>query len=253
MSDQFNLHDVLDKYVSKPSEASKPEFIVLYGRPGGGKTWLGASASELPHIRKMLILDTEGSTVGTLSDFDDDKVDIIRVTSFAMLNAILDKLFDENAQHEYDAVMIDTLDKAQEWAVDHFKENAPYTKSGEKDGYWTWGQVSDWTVKQVGENLRHAPFLAIVTVHEKEEKTTDGALVKGLRLQGSAKDTWPGIPDVVAYLERKLDGGEPTTFAYFETDDNKVTKNRFKFPPKVKDVTIPKLFKYIEDRKKEDK
>ena len=252
MSESFELSSVLDKYVTKPSAATKPEFIVLYGRPGGGKTWLAASASELPGVRKTLILDTEGSTVGTLSEFNDDKVDIIRVTSFSMLNAILDKLHDPNAVHEYDVVIIDTLDKAQKWAVEHYKENAPYTKSGEKDGFWAWGEVSKWTVTTLGEKLRQAPFLAIVVLHEKEEKNGDGGIVKNLNLQGSAKDDWPGIPDVVAYMERKVLDGEPTTLAYFETDDNKVTKNRFKFPAKVIDPTIPKLFAWI-DKQKEDK
>jgi hypothetical protein len=238
--------------VTKPSASTKPEFIVLYGRPGGGKTYLAATASELPGVRKTLILDTEGSTVGTLSDFDDDKVDIIRVSSFVMLEAILDKLLDPNAVHEYDVVILDTLDVAQQWAVQHFKDAAPYTKSGEKDGFWAWGEVSKWTVDRLGKALRAAPFLAVVVLHEKEEKNGDGGIVKNLNLQGSAKDTWPGIPDVVAYLERKVMDGEPRTIAFFETDDNKVTKNRFKFPAKVLEPTIPALFNLI-DKRKEDK
>jgi hypothetical protein len=57
---------------------------------------------------------------------------------------------------------------------------------------------------------------------------------------------------VVAYLERKVMDGEPKTVAFFETDDNKVTKNRFKFPPKVLEPTIPALFAWI-DKQKEDK
>jgi len=249
----FDLSDVLGKYISKPSEASNPEFMVLYGRPGCGKTYLAATASELPGVRKTLILDTEGSTVGTLSDFDDEKIDIIRVTGFEMLDAILKKLFDPGAQHEYDVVILDTLDVAQGWAVEHFKKIAPVTRSGEQDGFWVWGKVSDWTVKEVGQDLRKAPFLAIAVIHEREEKAADGSLLKALKLQGSAKDVWPGIPDVVAYLERKVFDGVVQTVAYFETEDNKVTKNRFRFPPKVLGATIPKLFKFIEDRKTEKK
>lgn len=253
MTDQFDLHDVLDKYVTKPSEASKPEFMVFYGRPGGGKSWLAASASDLPNIRKVLILDTEGSTVGTLSDFSDDKIDIIRVDSFVMLNAILDKLFDENAQHEYDVVILDTLDVAQDWAIKHFKEKAPITKSGEKDGFWVWDQVAEWTISRVGRQLRQAKFLAIAVVHEREEKSSDGSLVKLLQLSGKAKDIWPGLPDVVAWTERKILDGKPQTVAYFETEDNKVTKNRFHFPPKVVGPTIPKLFEWIDKQKSESK
>lgn len=253
MTAKFNLEDKLSKYISKPSEASTPEFLVLYSRPGGGKTHLAASASELPGVRKTLILDTEGSTVGTLSDFDDEKIDIIRVDSFDMLEAMLDALFDKNAEHEYDVVILDTLDVAQGWAVDHFKEVAPITRGGEKDGFWVWEQVSKWTVNRVGYSLRNAPFLAIAVVHEREEKDADGGLFKALKLQGSARDVWPGIPDVVAWLERKVVDGEVATIAYFETEDNKVTKNRFHFPPKVKNPSIPKLFEFIEKRKSDSK
>jgi hypothetical protein len=55
---------------------------------------------------------------------------------------------------------------------------------------------------------------------------------------------------VVAYLERVLEGDEEVTLAQFASQDNKVTKNRFKFPPVVRNPSLPKLFKYIDDNKK---
>ena len=67
-------------------------------------------------------------------------------------------------------------------------------------------------------------------------------------VSGSAKDTFAGVPDTVVYLERLRDGDEYITKAYFGTNDNKVTKDRFNFPPEVKNPTIPALFKYIDDK-----
>lgn len=245
----------LTKYVSKPSERAHPELMLFYGRPGCGKTWLGASASELPHVKRMLILDTEGSTVGTLSEFDDTKVDIVNTEkdtleeSFIFLNTILDKLFDSKETHPYDVVQVDTFDVAQDQAKAYFFAKAPLTKSGEKDGFWVWAQIQAWSEK-VARGLKRMDALGILVVHEKKDTDDDGKTTIQLKLAGAAKDVVPGIPDSLAYLRRVVENGEEVTLAYFATDDNKVTKNRFHFPPVVKQPTIPGLFRYI-DRDKE--
>jgi hypothetical protein len=255
LSDQFDLDDVLTKYVKKPSDMSNPELILLYSRPGGGKTYLAATISEVPGINRTLVLDTEGSTAGTLTDFDDEKVHIVdcqrdnEVESFKFLNSILDKFFDSTTKHSYDAVIIDTFDVAQDWAHAYFDENAPRGRNGEKDGYAVWGNVKDWSVG-TARNLKRISPIGVLVVHDREEKNKDGGTITKLNLVGSAKDILPGIPDVVAYLERVLEGDEEVTLAQFASQDNKVTKNRFKFPPVVRNPSLPKLFEYIEKNKK---
>ena len=52
-----------------PSEMGHPQMIALYGQPGCGKTYLAASISEVEGYYPVLIIDTEGSTVGTLAGF----------------------------------------------------------------------------------------------------------------------------------------------------------------------------------------
>lgn len=244
MADQFDLSATLAKYVTKPSQAAKPEFIALYGRPGCGKTYLAATISQVEGINKVLILDTEGSTVGTLNGFDDEKIDIVRVDSHEMFQAILDQLVDPKVKNPYDAVIIDTFDVAQDRASKFFQDNAPLARSGEKDGFAAWGALKDWTINDVGQRLRQAPFVVIAVFHEAEEKMTDGSVRKGLALQGSAKTVWPGIPDMVVWLERKNTAEGTKTYAYFETEDGKVTKNRFGFPPIVEAPDFPGIFKY---------
>lgn len=260
-ADEFDLDEILSKHETKPSEASKPELALLYSRPGGGKTWMAASTSLVPDLKRTLILDTEGSTKGTLSDFDDERVKIIdcrkatKIESFVFLNTILNKFFDPKAKHSYDAVVIDTFDIAQEWALAYFEDKAPVSRSGEKDGFAMWGSVKEWSL-DVATNLKRIKPFGILLVHEKEEKDKDGALTTRLNMLGSAKDILPGIPDMVVYLQRKLEsteggGKEEVTYGYFASEDGKVTKNRFKFPPVVRNPSFDKLFKYIEDRKKE--
>lgn len=247
---KFDLDETLSKYVTKPKALAKPELILIYGQPGSGKSHLAATAASLPGVKKVLYLDTEGSTVGVLNRVENsEKIDVIRVDQhedpFGFLSTIVKKLLDGGTQ--YDVVVIDTFDTAQDWAETYFDDKSPYGKSGEKDGFWKWAQVKDWSV-DIARVLKKIAPLGILVVHDAEEKSKSGAITKRLLLLGSSRNILPGIPDVVAYLERKIVDGEPTTVAYFGTDDNKVTKDRFGFPPKVKSATLPALFSYIEKK-----
>lgn len=240
----FDLGSILSKYVTKPEPGTKPELVLVYSPPGSGKTWFSGSASELPGVRKVLYIDTEGSTVGTLDRFNPDKIDIIRVdlhpNPFAFANTILQKLFDPGAQHEYDVIVIDTFDTLQDLAIKSFDNS---------DGWELWRDVKDWSL-DIAKKLKKLPALGIIVVHDREEKSESGAVVARLRLAGSAKDVLPGIPDMVTYLERKLDkeDNEVHTYGYFESSNKKVTKNRFGFPPLVKDVSLPVLWAFIDKK-----
>lgn len=236
--------------ITKPSQVSYPELFLLYGQAGSGKSWLAASASELPGIGKILIVDTEGSAAGTVAEFSDAKVDIARVTNYQQFNDVMNQLFDPEVKHAYGAVVVDTFDVAQDWAVDHFTNTAPKGRSGEVDGFAVWRLVKEWS-ETVARGMKAMEPLGILVLHEREEKSKGGSVLTKIRLSGSARDVLPGIPDVVAYLTRGLnDDDEEETVAEFASQAGLVTKNRFRFPPKVADPSIPKLFKFIDDRKK---
>lgn len=257
MTDAFSLDDVIGKYANKPSALDKPDLLMFYSVPGGGKTFTAATAADLPDVKHVLYLDTEGSTVGVLNNIKNaDKIDVIRVDRhpqpFEFLRALLSKgkqgLFNPKNKTKYDVIILDTLDVAQSWAVEYFVDGGPgtpITKSGDIDTRAGWGLVSRWTL-DVAANLKSMDALGILVVHEREEKSETGAVISKIKLQGSAKDTLPGVPDVVAYLTRRLKKGVPVTTAYFGVEDTKVVKDRFHFPPQVDNVTIPALYAMID-------
>lgn len=256
---EFELDDILGKYTSKPDPLAKPELMLVYSQPGAGKTHLTGTVADLPSVKKVLYLDVEGSTVGVLSRLDNaDKIDVIRVDlqpdPFAFADTILKRLLGYRKsdgtevppeQTSYDVYVVDTFDVLQDYAIKHFTATAPISRSGEADGFAVWGNVKDWSL-DIAKRLKKAQQLGIIVLHDREEKAKSGAITKKLMLSGSAKDVLPGIPDVVAYLERRIIDDKPQTVAYFGTDDGKVTKDRFNFPAKVVGATIPALFGYID-------
>lgn len=241
MTKDFDL-DLSHLPLKKPSQVSEPELIVLYGPPGGGKSYMAATASELDALSPILILDTEGSAAGTLAHFDDDRVDILAVDNFEDLDQLVDAL--TSRTHKYKTVVIDTFDVAQGWAVDYFlAENPTNTFAG-------WGEVKTWTV-EVARRFKAASFLGVLVFHETKEKTDTGAMHSELVLQGGARAVLPGVPDVVALITRKADKeGVETTTATFAPDTRRVTKNRFSLPAQMENPSIPAIFEHIAESRK---
>ena len=242
----FELDDALSKWVSKPDPLSKPELILLYSQPGGGKTHTAATASQLPGVKKVLYLDVEGSTVGVLSNFDADKLDVIRLdqnpTPIPLFDTIIKRLGTEETG--YDVVVVDPMDVLQDMKIKSLEARG-------LEGWDVWREVADWSLN-VARTLKKIEALGIIVIHEREEKSESGAIISRLRISGSAKDTLPGVPDLVMYLTRSVGDDEKVhTYGFLESNDRKVTKNRFQFPAVVQDVTLPGLWKFIDKKASE--
>ena len=240
-----NPLDAFKAHMVKPSERNTPNFLMLYGLPGSGKTWLAGSVSEVPGIRKTLLIDTEDSTTGSLYGFDDEAIDIIPVSTHEGLESVLDAVIEASEQDdfEYDAVIIDTFDVAFERALEYYDEITPATKSGNDNTFWKWAQVGQWTNRRAGE-FRDAPFLGIMVLHAKREKLDSGALMDYVSLSGKAKDVLPGIPDIVGFTVR--DKG--VTTVHLGSSDKRSTKNRFHLPESIENPTMKGIFDAIKNR-----
>lgn len=240
--DQFKEHMV------KPSSLNKPNFIALYGNPGSGKTWLAASISDVPSIKKTLIIDSENSTQGSVAGFDDDRVDIVPVSTHAGFEAVWDAVVEADAagELEYDAVIIDTLDVAQDRALEYF--DAVQQAKPKPDGFAKWGDVKKWT-EGIGRQAQEMNALVIVVTHSKREKEESGAFSDLFSLAGSAKDSFPGIPDIVGFTEREGD----TTTVHVGSSKKRSTKNRFGLEDTLENPTMTTILEAISGNGKKSK
>ncbi len=80
----------------KASVASKKLKLLVYGKPGTGKTTLVGSAADVVSMRDVLVISAEGGELTMLENpriKATDYIDTIQVRSFTQLNSIRDYLF----------------------------------------------------------------------------------------------------------------------------------------------------------------
>lgn len=236
-----------------PKPASKPELTLLYSKAGSGKSHTAATLSEIPGIGKILYIDVEGSTPGVLNKFDPKKIDVLRIyevpeeRQYKVLTDVLNNLKKIMEEGKYGGVVVDTLNRVQEIIRDGI---LPL----HKDGRQAWGEIGEKTVFFT-RVLKALPQPAVIILHQKYVEVPGGGNEISVALQGNiAQVTVPTVPDVVIYLTRKLqEDGTVVTTGEFETQDGKITKNRFGFPAKVQNVNFPALWKFIDTQAEKEK
>lgn len=243
--DEFELD--LSKFVMKKDALDFPELAALVAMAGQGKTHSALAMTEVEGLWPVLVLDTEGSTVGVAQNFDPDRFDVIRIHTHKQLEQVVDSLVTKT--HKYKTVVIDTIDTAQERALLKFEKDNP------GDGFAKWAEVSKWLMGDGGllPRLKAAPFFSVVIVHTREEKSESGSIIQKVKLQGSAKDSFASAPDVVFYQTRKLVkvGDETKLQTKVYTVGTKAfdqAKNRFGLPYVMEDATLATVFRAIQDK-----
>lgn len=243
-------------FIQAPTEVGKPKSILLYGTHGTRKTSICGSLALVEDFKKILFIDIDQgaevlmSNPKTRAKVDDGTIQVLPISSldpaaFAKLNAVISEICAND--FGYDAVILDTLDVAQDVAEKHFKA----LHSGDKKNtFAVYGDLGVWTDEAVRKLHESSFFTAVITCHAKEQTLESGAHRILPRLSGSSKDAIGGIPSIVGFLEYQTDTETNKTHlvARVSESDVVISKNRYDLDPFLIDPDMPMLFGMIAEK-----
>lgn len=231
--------------VQKVADTGRPNSMCILGVPKVGKTTLAASAYDIPGLRAagkgVLILAAEKGTTSIARHYPD--VDVLFIPNhMAMLEVIAELL---TKPHNYGVVIVDTLDRMQEKAVEHL------LAVGAANTQAAWGEVKKWTIGLVTQ-LHESPMLGIFLVHTKEEKDArSGKWKTEYALQGSASEKIGQEFDLIGHLTIRTDGdGKAVRSLQVGPTEGGITGSRWEkeLPPAMDNPTMTMIFDYIEGK-----
>jgi hypothetical protein len=224
--------------IKKAAQLNRPNSILVYGDPKRGKSWFAASAAEVAELAPVLVLDTEGGSTAISRDWPD--VDVVAADTHEKFDNAINALLDQ--KHKYKTVIIDTLGVAMDRAEKTFGEK-PENKNNKFGKY---GDLKQW-ITDLSRKLHAAPFLGIIVAHALDEKDESTGAVKTIPLlPGSARNTLPSVPDIVAYLTTESDAdGNIHRVMYLQSSDRMVSGNRFGLPGRLVDPSMKKIIDKI--------
>lgn len=239
--------------IKKAAAAGEPKSILIYGPPKKGKTVFAASICEVAGYERVLIIDVEGGASAVSVHYPNvDVIEAMSAKDFTeVVNALLNgDIVEPESGLPYQAVIIDTLDKAQSRQLEVYDKQTP-VQNGKKDGFYKWGLIKIWTEKMV--DLFHvAPFLTIFVAHQDDEKDeVTGAVTTTIMLGGKSKMTVPATPDVIGHFTAKQikeDAGKRTARVVdFALNDKLISGQRYgdRLNGQVIDPDMKKVFEMI--------
>ena len=184
--------------VSTVEQDTKFVNMILFGDSGVGKTRLAGSASLVPEMSPVLILDIEGGVTSLAHLYPD--VHTIRIKNFQDLADAYDTLFD--GDHPYKTVVVDSLTEVQKFGMYHIMERT-IAADGNRDpdlpGIGEWGKNTNQIEKFV-RAFRDLPVNTIFTALKLEDRNPRTGVTTTLpSLSGKLARNVSALVDVVAY------------------------------------------------------
>lgn len=207
--------------VGVPKTDPTNKTFLIYGPSGCGKTRLAASASLVPELGRVLLVDVEAGS-SSIENIYQANIDVARPADYDELKAVIE--FVLNDDHEYGTVIIDTVGKMMEFMEveqDKKKSNNKFEK---------WAALAEDTLRWT-ELLHRSGLTVILIAHtdsEKDEST--GKITTSPYFLGrkTGKEA-PKIFDVIAYMyvdEHPTEAGKTIRVLQTEGIDGKIAKDR---------------------------
>lgn len=240
--------------IKKAAKVGAPKSVLIYGPPKKGKTVFAASIVDVEEYDRVLLIDVEGGSASVSAWYPE--VDVIETPTHKEFERVVEALLNNKIAEPasglpYQAVIIDTLDKAQERALEAFDKDPRGIVNGKKDGFFKWAMLKAWTTK-IGDLLHMAPFLTIFIAHQEDDRDeTTGAVTTTVMLQGKSRFTFPSVPDIIGHftVKRVDENGEKSNkrVVDFTVSDKLISGQRYadKLNGAIVDPDFSKIFAKI--------
>lgn len=231
--------------VVKAQERSQFLNVLIYGDSGIGKTTLAGSASAIPEMSPVLVVDIEGGTESLRHSYPD--VDVVRVKTWQEMQQVYDEL--HAGRHKYKTVILDSLTEIQKFSMMQImldlidkKDDADPDVPGMRE----WGKNVE-QIRRFVRGFRDLPMNTIFTALAKEDKNPRTGKSKTLpSLQGKVAQEVPAFLDVVLYYYIKRVNEEEKRLLLAAPTETIIAKDRTaRLPIVTEDPTMAKLYKAI--------
>lgn len=222
--------------------------LLIYGEPGVGKTRLAGSASKVPQMSPVLLMDFEGGTLSLADDFSD--VEVVRLKTWLEVDRLYGALYDKNP---YKTIACDSLSETQKFNMGQIMRDV-VNKDSERDpdiaSLREWGKSGE-QMRRMVRAFRDLPCHTIFTClvsEDRDERTNSWKTRPGL--PGKLKGEVAGFVDIVMYMYRKetgpLSSREIKTLALTQGTERQVAKDRSgKLPVIMESPTMQDIYNLI--------
>jgi hypothetical protein len=236
--------------VTKAQARSPHINMLIYGDYGVGKTRLAASASEVPQMSPVLVLDYEGGTESLRRPYPD--VDVLRVATWSDMQKVYDDLHRTNGGG-YKTIILDSLTEIQKFSMYEIMEKRvvdALAKGDDADpdvpGMREWGKNVE-QVRKFVRAFRDLPVSTIFTALSKDDKDPRTGKRKTLpSLSGKVAQEVPAFLDVVVYYYMKRVDDEERRFLLCNATEGNTAKDRTaRLPMVMEEPSMAKIFDHI--------
>src|SRR3954464_14530250 len=236
--------------VTKAEKRSEFLNMLIYGDYGIGKTVLAASASAVPQMRPVLVLDYEGGTESLRRTYPD--VHVLRVQDWPQMQIVYDELH-RTGGGGYRTVVLDSLTEIQKFSMYSIMEKRSVDALARGDevdpdipGIREWGKNIEQTRKFV-RAFRDLPVHTVFTALSKDDKDPKTGKRKTLpSLSGKVAQEVPAFLDVVVYYYiKRVEDEERRMLLCNATEGNTAKDRTGKLPMVVEEPTMKKVFESI--------